>query len=295
MRVTLRMSVVRALANITQAHEQLAELGNRLATGRRLTRPSDDPAGITHSLSLRAGMKLGLQHLRNVNSGVARLSATEAALDALTQVMQRARELTVAGANDTLGASQRVTIASEITQLLDEAIAIGNTSFGGQRIFGGHQTTSAPFTPVGNPPTAVTYTGDSGVIEREVGIGVRVTVNVPGDTVLSPVHTALIDLRDHLLSNDTTAIRNTDLVALDGALENLVEIRGNLGAAANRLEITRTRLEDAGLANQQLLSDVEDADLVATIVDLNVQENVFQAALAASARSVRVTLLDFLR
>lgn len=295
MRITSRTTIERALANIAQSQQRLADLQERLATGRRINRPSDDPAGTVRGLAIRTNMARDTQYVRSIDGGVSRMSATEAALDTLTTVVQRTRELAVTGTNATLDQAQRSNIAAEVGELLAEAIAIGNTNFGGQYLFAGHKTTTKPFTPVGTPPTSVTYNGDSGVIERDISNGIRVQVNVPGDQVFSPTYQALIDLRTHLQTGDLTSIQNADLTALDGALETLLAQRGKLGATANRLEITRTRLESAGIADQTLLSEIEEGDLIETIVDLNAQENTYQAALAATARSVQSTLVQFLR
>ena len=95
-------------------------------------------------------------------------------------------------------------------ELLNEAVSVGNTTLAGQYVFAGHQTLAAPFTPVGVPTTSVTYTGDSGVIQREVGVGALVQVNVPGDQALSATLSALIALRDNLQSGNATAVRTSD-------------------------------------------------------------------------------------
>ena len=112
---------------------------------------------------------------------------------------------------------------------------------------------------------------------------------------ISPIHTALIGLRDSMLAGNTTAVGTTDLAAVDAALSNLLQIRGRLGATTNRLEITRSRVEEVGLAEKQELSALEDADILEAIVSLQAQENVFAAALAATARTTQVSLLDFIR
>ena len=134
--------------------------------------PRTTPRG-SRALGLRSSLKLGAQHLRNADSGTARLTATEVTLATLTDVLHRAGELALAGANSTTGPDQLAALAAEIDQLLEESIALGNAKFGSQYIFAGHQSTTAPFTPAGSPTTAVTYGGDAGVVEREVGPGVR--------------------------------------------------------------------------------------------------------------------------
>lgn len=295
MRITQKIMMNRAIANISLVHEQVAKFQQQLTTGKRLGKPSDDPAGVTRSLAIRTDLKLTTQFMRNIDSGIARLSATEAALDAATQLMQRARELTLLAANDTLDQTQRVQIATEVGELLEEAISIGNQKFAGQFIFAGHQSTTGAFSAVGAPPTAVTYNGDAGAVQRDISVGVRVNVNVPGDTVFAGLYTALIGLRDNLLSGNVNAVRTTDLNAIDGALDQVLTTRGLLGATENRLRLTRDRLEQQNITQLQQRAEIEDTDVVDTVVRLRAQESVLEAALATTARSIQVTLLDFLR
>lgn len=295
MRITYRTTIDRALADLGRGQERVADLQQRLATGKRINKPSDDPAGITRALSIRTDLKLTTQYMRNIDSGIARVNATEAGLATVTELLQRARELAILGGNETNDQDQRNNIAAEVSGLLDEAIAVSNSRFAGQYIFGGHLSTVAPFSPVGVPTTSVTYNGDSGVVERDISVGVRVQINVAGDTALGTTFTALIALRDDLLSGDTGAVRTADLQALDTALDDVLSVRGQLGSTANRLDLTRQRLDLSSLASQEQLSALEDADIVETIVDLNAQEAVYQAALATVARSIQSTLINFLR
>ena len=171
MRISSRMIVERNLRNLNSARQRLEDLQDQMVTGKRLRKLSDAPNDLPHALSLRSGLAQNTQLKRNIEGGITRLNSTDAALASATDVLQRAKELAVQGANGTLSANQRLNIANEISELLDETIAVGNTSIAGQFIFAGHQTLAAPFTPVGAPPTAVTYNGDTGAVWRWRGMG----------------------------------------------------------------------------------------------------------------------------
>lgn len=295
MRITQKIQMDRAITNIGVAQQHVATYQQRLSTGKLLSRPSDDPAAVTRSLAIRTDLKMTNQYMRNIDSGMARLSASEAALDAATELIQRAHELTLLGSNDTLAQTERDQIAMEISQLLEEAISIGNQKFGDQYIFAGHLSTTAPFTAVGTPPTSVTYNGDAGAVQRDIGVGVRATVNVAGDVAFGGLFTALIGLRDNLLSGDVAAVRTTDLDAIDGALDQVLATRGLLGATESRLVLTRDRLDQASFAQQRLRAEIEDADVVDTVIRLRAHEAVLEAALATTAQSIQISLLNFLR
>ncbi len=295
MRITFKTSIDRALIDFSRVQERLAELQRQIATGKKVAKPSDDPAAMNRALAIRTDLTANGQYLRDIDSGMARLGTTEAALGSTTEILQRVRELAVLGANGTLDQSQLNEVASEVNQLLEEMISVGNTKFASQYVFGGHQTTATPFTGVGVPPTSVTYNGDGGVIERDISEGIRVQVNVAGDTALSSTFSALITLRDDLQAGNIAAISGADLGNLDTALDDVLTVRGQLGATSNRLELTRNRLDGAGLSAREQLSGLEDADFVDTLVRLNAQEAALEAALGTVARSIQSTLLNFLR
>ena len=295
LRITAKMMLDHNLSNLNTSQARLAELQDRLVTGKRLGRPSDAPHDLPRALSLRADLARSGQFVRNIEDGITRLTMADTALGSVTDVLQRAKELAIQGSSPTLSQTERDNIATEVDELLNEAVAVGNTTLAGQYIFGGHQTLAPPFTPVGTPPSSVTYGGDSGVIERTVSVGARVQVNVAGDQALSSTFSALISMRDNLSNGDTTALRTSDLTALDGALDNVLQVRGALGSRTNRLELSLNRLQATIVDTQEQRSKIEDADLVETIVEQNAQQMMLEAALATMARSLDTTLLNFLR
>jgi flagellar hook-associated protein 3 FlgL len=130
---------------------------------------------------------------------------------------------------------------------------------------------------------AVTYTGDSGQIKYQVSSGTTSQVNIPGDSVFKPVFDALISLRDDLQSGDIAAISDSDLKKIDDASDNLLSWQAEVGARTNQLENTSQRLDDLKTNFTKLLSDNEDVDVAATIMDLKMQQNVYQAALSTGA------------
>ncbi|RKD32331.1 flagellar hook-associated protein FlgL [Thermohalobacter berrensis] len=102
------------------------------------------------------------------------------------------------------------------------------------------------------------------------------------------------DLIGALESNDSDVIEET-LGRIDKANNNLLSVRADIGAKVNRLELTQKRLESAEINFTKLLAENEDADLSEVIMDLKMKENVYRASLAAGARIIQPTLVDFLR
>ncbi len=294
MRITNNMLADTTLRNLNASKERLDRLQNELTSGQRISTPSDDPIGTASALEFRGTLSEVGQYLKNIDSAKSWLGATDTALDSLTLTLQRVRELAVQGANDSLSAGDKQAIATEVSNLIDQAISLGNSTFGGQYLFAGLKVGTAPFTAVGSPPASVTYNGDAFSIVRQINNPATIAVNTPGGASIGPVFTALIDLRDQLTAGNSTGV-SASISGIDAALDSVVSSRAQVGARINRLEGEADRLGSLRLDIQGLLSKVQDIDITQAISEFAVQQNVYQAALAAGARAVQPSLLDYLK
>lgn len=294
MRITNRMMSDTVLNNLSNNLQRLQSLEDQLTSGKRISRLSDDPPAVGRSLSLRAGIAAGDQFLRNMDAGVAWLQATDTSLGSATDVLQRARELAVQGANDTLTPSQRAAIGSEVDQLLQQMLIIGNSSLRSQRLFAGLVTNVNPFA-YSSPPPTVTYSGDTGQMLREIDTGTTLSINVTGDTVFPPIFTAMMALRDDLNSNNSASLQSADLSNIDAAIDGLMTTRADVGAKINRLETAKDRQQQLQIHLTALLSKAEDTDFTQAISDFTNQQTTYQAGLNASAKAIQPSLLDYLR
>jgi flagellar hook-associated protein 3 FlgL len=301
-RITQGMISRSTLSSINDVSSRLAQTQRKLASGLEITKPSDDPFGTSRALSLRTERD-GLQQLqRNIGEADGWMTVTDAALDKMTATLQRARELTVAGASDAAGPDARKSMADEIDQLIDSLKQEGNASYGGRYVFGGTLTQTKPYAVPGTD----TFNGNTQPIAREIGPGVSVKVNVAGVDVLGQGQGAgdgllldtLRDVAGHLRGGttaDAQALRTTDLQGLDRNLQNLLTHRASIGALQKRLEAAEGRLAETEETVTKLLSETEEADMAKTIIDFSTQQSVYQSALKAGANIVQASLLDFLR
>src|SRR5690606_26205991 len=142
------------------------------------------------------------------------------------------------------------------------------------------------------PPT---YEGDDGARRVEISPAVTIEVNVVGEEAFKPVFKAMVALRNALVDNEPEKLGGEVLGALDEAINNLLRIRAEVGAKANRLETAANRLEELEINVSRVLSETEDVDVAKAIMELKMQENVYRLALASGARIIQPTLMDFLR
>lgn len=296
MRVTQAMITESTLTTIRGNLVKLEDLQRQLTAGKVLTKPSDDPTAVARSLSYRASLEAGEQYLQTIDGAIAVLDTADSTLNSATSAIQRARELAISGSNDTQGQAQLQATANEINQILLEMVQLGNASLRGQRMFAGQQIDADPFVTVGGgAPTAVNYVGDSASMSREIDTGSTLAINLPGNTVFGNTFNALISLRDNLNAGNTLAVRNTDITALDGALDTVLAARAELGARYNRAAAARDREQVFQTRVQELLSNTEDADFAEAVSKFTLQETVYKASLQSTSKFLNDSLFDYLR
>ncbi len=295
MRVTEQSQLANHQRYLQDIGRKLDETQRRLASGRRIERASDDPAGAAVSMHYRRGIAFEAQMRRNLENGIAFMNVTEAALDGATETLQRVRELTVQAANDTLSAEERKTIARELDQLIRHLAQIANTEFGDAYIFSGHRTDTPAYAITGDPPASITYQGDNGLRVRQISREAQAPVNLIGSEVFGSTFDDLIALRDALDGGARGSDIAPYLDRIDEGLERILASRAELGARINRFEAALRQSEVTDLNLQELKSGVEDVDLAAAIVRLGNEQVALQAALGAIGRAASLTLLDYLR
>jgi len=396
-----RLNINRNLAGLTSLQENLS-------SGKRINKPSDDPVGIINSLRYRTNIVEAEEYINKIGSAKSFMETTDSALDKVTSIIHRAKELLVKAANGTNTTESRAAIAEEIDQIKDQLGVIANTTFGSKHIFSGTNVTNQPY-DVANDK----WIGNDSSIALEIGVGVEIPINsAMGDFFCTrPIQGSAVDLgtiaptgtnfkirvdgteytvtpgtwgggtSDQFKTFIQTAIDTAEdagsnalgpnkvvfggnatdgytligepkitevsLIAGDGSwgatimggtppaiparsttnlgiiqlfdkianavhtedqdgmqdglgeleikLDALLLERARIGAKTNRLDMQQLRLESTHTNYTSLLSLNEDADMAQVIMDLKVRENVYRASLAAGARIIQPTLIDFLR
>lgn len=157
--------------DINQNLQQLDTLQNELSTGRKINKPSDDPAGLVKALRLRTDITANEQYQTNIKDAISLNDTTDSALNSLNQVVTKIRELTVQAANGTNDTSALASITDEIDQLEEQIKTVANTTYGSKYVFAGSNVTEAPCSDT-------KWTGNDQLLKREIGSGVTIPVNV---------------------------------------------------------------------------------------------------------------------
>lgn len=293
MRVTQNMLVDRSVGSLQGGLARLAKVQEQLSTGRVLNRPSDSPTDTTAAMRMRSSITDQNQYVRNAEDGLGWLGLVDQSLTSVTDQVRRARELALQGASSgTASANAREALATEIDGIRSALIAEGNTAYLNRPVYGGITAGAQAFDAAGS------FVGVAGAVNRTVADGVTVRVDVLGTDVFGANGASVFDdldaLSTALRAGDATGIR-TGLTALATRLEDLGSVQAAVGSSYARLERAADKGRDAVLDLTSSLSEVENADLPRTMVDLQMQEVVYQASLASTARVMQPSLIDFLR
>lgn len=324
MRVTNGMMINNLMRNLNKNLNRMEKTQQSLSSGKKFVKPSDDPIGVSRSLRLNTEVATMDQYKRNADDVESWLSTTELALSNINDVLKRAKELTVQAVSETNSLTERTAIAEEIEELKNQLIQIGNTTYAGSYIFSGFKTDKPLLDKDGN------YNIGGGtsklaldeVIEINIGIGDRIGVNTVGQRVfglsadpadldktpadslgalgevdsgdaaqLIAVFTQLVsDLKD-----DKTGEISKALTRIEQHSDNINTLTAEIGVKINRVELTTNRILDDTLNLKDLLSKNEDADIAEVIMNLKMEEYIYQASLSGGAKIIQPTLVDFIR
>lgn len=317
LRVTQRMMSSQMLGNITNNLNSMNKLQNQLSTGKAINKPSDDPVGITFALRYRGEISSNDQYTRNADAALSQLDYMDTTIGQATDIVQRFRELVIKGANGTLEDTSRTAIKTEISQLYNQIVEIGNSQFNGKQMFNGEQTGVKPYStmgldqvidPLAVPPQtkAATNSTDNGAIRYELSPGMTMEVSMTGndifgnpaagdsDTTSDNLFQIMQRAYDMLGAGDTNGLSGL-LGQIDTRMNTMLTARAQIGARVNRVEIVQGRLSDVDTNLQQMQQKVEDVDMAEAITNITTLENVYQASLSAGAKIIQPSLVDFLR
>ena len=310
MRVTSNNFSDNLVSNFHRLARRQLDLQNQIATGQRISAPSDDPIAAQQVLQLRDDSVANAQFQKNIGTHQEFATVTHGLMRNLQKVLDRAEEIAVS-IDDIDSDEDLKTYAAEVNQLLEHALQIANAQHRGEFILGGTKSDSEPFTSVkgvADQITSVTFVGNTNVAESEIAPGTSVASRVPGENrsgsgerglfadsgAGADIFAHLISLRDQLASGDMTNIAATrDQLLADE--ENVIFNMAKNGALQSRLETSLSSAKDESLALENEISSRADVDMAEAIVHLNQQQTNYQAALQSASSTMNLSLLSFLR
>lgn len=293
MRVTQGMLNNRSMLNLSKSYKSLGKYQEQLQTGKKISKPSDDPVVAMKGVMYRTDLTEIEQYRRNAGEATTWLESTDSAYGHATSILQRARELAVQLSNGTYSDEDRKSAEKEIEQIKQDIVTVANTQVAGKYIFNGKDILKKPVETDVNGIVSSTFS-DNLPFDIEVAKGVKLQVNSNPSTFFSPdLFSDLEDFSDALKNGSATI--GEFIGRIDSNLDNLNLERSEVGARYNRLELIETRNSEQEIIANRILGDNEGADIEKVIMNLKIQESVHQAALSVGARILQQSLMDFLR
>ncbi|HZK28460.1 MAG TPA: flagellar hook-associated protein FlgL [Thermoclostridium sp.] len=301
MRITNNMLINNMLSNLGTNLGRVSKSQNQLATGKKISLPSDDPIVASRALKLRTDVAEIKQFKRNVEDATSWMEISETTLKQVGEVLKRTKELAVQAGNGTNTPEDMEKTKLEVEQLKIQMTHLANTTYSGRYIFSGFKT-DKPLMDEDGVFQIDIANGEQ--IFYEVGIGDDISINVAGSDVFNYGNDAIAGEKSSIIQtfDDFLAALEsgdgTNVGAVLGQLErdsdNVLRVRAGVGARMNRLELTSNRLEDDNISFTKLMSKNEDADIAETIMYLMNELNVYNSSLSVGAKVIQPSLVDFL-
>jgi flagellar hook-associated protein 3 FlgL len=287
-------NLVSSLDQVQSTEEQLTE---ELSSGVRVTSLGDDPVAAGENVVLVNQIQQDDSFTTSASTVTSRLQVADSTLGSVVTELTSAITLATSANNGTMNSSDVKSIGSQISGILDEVESLANTSYQGQYIFAGSQTSTAPFTTsTASSPAVTTYNGDQDVNYLETPNGQKIQLNVPGSQIFTgsgsnSVFAALNSLVADYSSGtvDTTqAVSDTEALstALNYVSQQRVTIDNSItqvSAASDAVSSEKTQLttaqtnllqaDTAQVSTQLSLSETQQTALEDVISELNSTSN----------------------
>jgi flagellin len=246
MRINHNISSMITQGSLVQVNREMSKSLERLSTGLRINRASDDAAGLGVSENLRTQVRGTAQANRNAQDGIAAITIAEGAANEISAILQRMRELAIQSANDTLTSTERAYTDAEFQHLDEEIDRIARvTNYNGMDLLSSQSTRF----------------GYSNAAEGGSVLWVDANNTVGSDSITVSIATLTsngIGIDSLTLTEQSTSVNAVS--ALDSAIDSVNSMRSNMGAYVNRLEHAINNLLISNTNQQAAESLIRDVD-----------------------------------
>jgi flagellin len=246
----------------------------KLSTGLRINRASDDAAGLSVSESLRSRIRGMGRAKSNAEDGIALLQIAEGATGEVNNILQRMRELAIQSSTDTMTTTERAYIDKEFNQLLSEITRISNSaSYNGMTLLDG---AAGSFGVSGGTASVLHIgAGSSASVDR---ISITITAMSLGALGMNMTTTAV--------STSSSALASLSII--DSAIRSVNTMRSDMGAYVNRLEFAISNLSNQVYNTQDAESRIRDVDFAKETTEFTRSQILSQSATSMLAQANQV-------
>ncbi|MDD5659886.1 MAG: hypothetical protein PHR39_07765, partial [Actinomycetota bacterium] len=241
------------------------------------------------------------QYSKNIDNSLSWVKATENNLMEISNVMVSLREICIEAGNGALNQDSLNSLLPQVAQLKEKLLGDANSTYLGNYIFAGLNTTQKPFEEIsGN----IVYNGDDNSMVREISFESSIVINMDGKKIFNMDNTVsgspdvfqiVKNLEQAITNGDVNLINGEILSQVDEARANVLNLVSETGSIVKRLELTKQQHENDIINMTENISINEDIDIIEVIMKLKEAETVYLVSLNAAGRIFQPSLLDYLK
>jgi flagellar hook-associated protein 3 FlgL len=283
------------LAGLALDRKQEDQAITELSSGLKVNQPSDNPAAVAGYIINQAQTSEVSSYLSNISGLQGTLQVADSTLNSVVTNLSQAISLAVEGANGTVNQTDRNAIAQEVNGIQQQILDYANQSYQGNYLFAGTAVNTQPFVTDPSSSSGVSYVGNTGVNNVEIGDGQAVPANLPGSQLFaapgSDVFQALADLSSALESGVDIPAAETEV---ETAFNYVNTQRTFYGTTLDRLSTASSFLNQENLQLSQEENNLVGVDMATAASQLTQAETALDATMAAGGKISQYSLLDFL-
>lgn len=306
MRISTAMMYQQNMRGVTNSQSEWLRYGEQMSTGKRVTKPSDDPIAASQAVVLSQAQAQNSQYALARTFATQKVSLEENVLGQVTTAIQSAQEKIVYANNGTLSDDDRASLATDLEGIRNQIMNLANSTDGnGRYIFAGYKTEAAPFSGTAG---SVTYKGGDTPVSQSVDAARTMTIGHTGTQIFNSItsnavpepgngtsETNLFNMLDSAIKTlrtpteglddadkaDLTAAIDKTSRGLKNSLNNVLTVRAELGTQLSELDKLDELGSDRALGQAQQMSDLVDVDWNSAISSYVMQQAALQASYKA--------------
>jgi len=307
MKISTHLLFDRGSAQMSSVQTQLTQSQAQMAQGKQIINASDAPNQAATIQRLKSILSRQESYQSSLNTVKARLQGEDTTMQSVSDLLVRAKEVAVQGANDTLSPGDKKALGSEMQALRDQMLSLANTKdSNGNYLFAGSRVKQPAFAETANGSPM--YMGDQTRMNVRVSEQQSIPVNRTGTDAFVPVSrvdkdgatigVGFFQVMDNLIAGLNTANGNDirrGLGELDTLQNGLSLAHAQVGTNLNMVDQQTSILEDTALNLKSTLSSIEDLDYASAITKMNQQMMSLEAAQASFAKVSQLNLFNYIK
>ncbi len=290
-RISTSSQHLQSMDSLSATQNRLARLQEQVSSGKAFQRASEDPSAVQSAMKLSSAQKRNAQAALNIDTGLLRLQTSQIQVDSVAENLLRAQSIVRQGQLASTTASERAALAAEIDVILGGLRVAANSDFAGRQLFAGTSAAATAYDASGN------YLGDTNQVLARIDSDSTVRTELNGTEVFgvgaANAFATLTSISSNLINDPGSLAANE--TALNANVATAVNAQVTIASRINQLNGLGQLIADKDVSLTGALSNVQDTDLMKTIMELTLEQTGYQAALQATASVMQPSLMDFLR